>query len=90
MEGGFGPDLLPTPANADDDEFNGLTLSSAWQLLGATVQAGDPQRGVTIVGPNVVRQSLNCAQRLVHVPAGCWRLLQQAACDFADDRNGLC
>ena len=57
--GGFGPDLLPTPANADDDEFNGLTLSSAWQLLGATVQAGDPQRGVTIVGPNVVRQSLS-------------------------------
>ena len=59
MGGGFGPDLLPTPANADDDEFNGLTLSSAWQLLGATVQAGDPQRGVTIVGPNVVRQSLS-------------------------------
>lgn len=59
MGGGFGPDLLPTPATTDDDEFNGLTLSSAWQLLGATVQVGDPQRGVSIVGPNVVRQSLS-------------------------------
>lgn len=58
MGGGFGPDLLPTPANADDDEFNGLTLSPAWQLLAATAQAGEPQRGATIVGPNVVRQSV--------------------------------
>ena len=58
LTGALGPDLLPTPANADDDEFNGLTLSPAWQLLAATAQAGEPQRGATIVGPNVVRQSV--------------------------------
>jgi len=57
MGGGFGPDLLPTPANADDDEFNGTTLASSWQLFGAALQAGDPSRGATIVGPNVVRVS---------------------------------
>lgn len=57
MGGGFGPDLLPTPAAADDDEFNGTTLASSWQLFGAALQAGDPSRGATIVGPYVVRVS---------------------------------
>jgi hypothetical protein len=57
MGGGFGPDLLPTPAAADDDEFNGTTLASSWQLFGAALQAGDPSRGATIVGPNMVRVS---------------------------------
>lgn len=57
MGGGFGPDLLPTPGLSDDDEFNGATLGSTWQLLGATQQVGEPQRGATIVDPNVVRYS---------------------------------
>lgn len=55
--GGLGIDLPPVDANADSDEFNGSNLNAAWTLSSATLQAGDPQRGATIVGPNVVRQS---------------------------------
>lgn len=56
LGGGFGVDLLPVVASADDDEFNAATLQD-WTVTNATVVAGEPVRGGAFVGPAQVRYS---------------------------------
>ena len=56
--GAFGPDLLPTPANADDDEFNGFDAIASMATACGHRPSWRTAAGATIVGPNVVRQSV--------------------------------